>query len=242
MIEKSLGNNTGVLYLQYFVYMLYIKGIDEIDRQNLPASVNKLLKNDFSRAIGFAKKSDNKFMSLNNRTFLGYIEKLCFRSFPIGSQDIAISGIPRSLAIKQGILDALEFSCLLSRVGGHYPFFEMHYNPHRFRHFNQSGWDDLLCHAAEMLSIQKNVNGLFGSAWFFDPALKEISPEIFYIYQTLERASTSFFFFRATDKDKKNAFLTSKIRRETHKEGRYTPASYTMILPKDTLLAYHNLN
>lgn len=241
-IDSTFGDEIRILFYQYLIYHLYIDGISIIDNQDLPSSIIPLLEEDFSRIVNFAQQENKKLLSIKNQAFLSYIEKLLFRAYPIGNQDVSISGIPRSIVFRQGLLKGFRCFQLLYQSGGNYPFFEMHYNPHRLRYFNQQGWNDLLFRATELLAKQTHINGIFGSAWFFDKTLADISPEIFYIYQTLEKIGGEFFFFKSSEDDQKNAFLTSKARREAYNEGRYIPASYMVILPRDVLLSHYDLD
>ena len=54
--------------------------------------------------------------------------------------------------------------------------------------FNEQEWDNCYLRTAELLERRKDIRGLVGSSWFYDPKLLEISPRLAYLRQRpLER-------------------------------------------------------
>ena len=244
-IEEDIDNKFGVdvrlLYHQILVYQLYLEDIGKIDSQDLPPGVLTYLKQDFERIVKMAKKSDKKDLTFDNFQFFSYIEKLCFRCFPVGNHNMNICGFPQSLIFKQSFLKKIDYAKTIIQIRGNYPLFELHYNPYRLRLFNYEGWNEVFSLAAESLLNRKDVKGVFGVSWFFDPAIKDVSPEICYIRELIEKIGGRFFLFGSSEKDKNNAFYLSKVRKHAYEQGKYDPTSYMMIIPRSVLLKYYGL-
>ncbi len=239
-IDLKYGPHLRLLYHQVVIFELYLENIKKINDQNLPSGILNYLEQDFSRIVDLAMDGKEDVLSFNNFQFLSYIEKLCFRCYPVGNHNISISGIPRSLLLKQSATEALNFAVLIFKLSGHYPLFELHYNPHRFRLFNPDGWNEVFYLTMQLLVRRQQIKGVFGASWFFDPSLKVISPELYYIREFIEKIGGCFFIGGSSEQDKKNAFALSKKRRVAYEEGRYIPTSYVMVIPRDTLIEFYS--
>ncbi|HMJ93231.1 MAG TPA: hypothetical protein VK472_03940, partial [Allosphingosinicella sp.] len=65
------------------------------------------------------------------------------------------------------------------RCGGRRPFLEGHtHDPVARAYWNEAGWREALRLAALALPALPQAKGVFGTAWFYDPAVREISPRI----------------------------------------------------------------
>ena len=240
-VERKFGSNARTLYHQALVYQLYLENAKNINYQNLPQGVLNYLKNDFSRIINLANKGESKFLTFNDFQFFSYVQKLCFKCFPVGNQNLSISGFSRSLIFRQFSFKAVSFARLILCMRGNYPLFELHYNPHRFRSFNPEGWNEVFLLAAQMMGNHPEIKGVFGGTWFYDPAIKAISPELYYIRELIEKIGGQFFLVSSSEQDRKNAFAFSKVRKVAYEEGRYIPTSYMTIIPRAVLLSFYGL-
>ncbi|MDH3972741.1 MAG: hypothetical protein OEV42_00560 [Deltaproteobacteria bacterium] len=238
-IDQSAGIETRLIYHQALVYQLYLRNIGNIGKQALPEGVAAYLGQDFDRIVELADKGNAARLSFTDYPFLSYIEKLCFKSLPFGNHDVTLSGVPRKLMFKQSLKNMLKMSFSLLSMGGNEPLFELHYNPHRLRLFNPDGWKEVFALAAQTLKTRKEVKGLFGATWFYDPAMKEVSPELSYIRELIEKIGGAFYLAGSSEDDRKNAFFASKARKEAYEEGRYMPTSYMMIIKREALLQYY---
>lgn len=237
----SYGTDHRLLCYKIAVFDLYLANFIKISSQLLPDAIEDYVREDFARALKIAQSGDLKKLSVLDSRFLCYLEVLNFQRFPLGNQDVTVAGFSRSLLKKQSVSGGLEFSKVLLKCRGNSPLFELHFNPHRLRKFNPDGWKDVLRLAADLLLTRKDLKGVFGAAWFFDPALSEISPELKYLRDVFLKAGGHMFFVGRSENDRKNAFSMSKIRKLAYENGSYDPASYMVIVPRSVLLNYFNL-
>ena len=242
-IEQSIDSRYGrclrSLYHQALIYQLYLDNYAQIDNQYLPEGVSNYLKEDFLRIVDYAKKENPKFLTFNDFQFFSYMQKLCFKCFPVGNHNVNISGFSRSLVFRQTFYSKLTFIKTVLGMGGNYPLFELHYNPHRLRLFNPDGWNEVFSLSAQILKVKKEVKGVFGATWFYDPAIERISPELYYIRKLIEKIGGEFFLVGSSEDDKKNAFFASNARKKSYEEGKYVPTSYMAIIKRDSLLRYY---
>ena len=82
---------------------------------------------------------------------------------------------------------------------------------------------------------QPALKALVGNAWFYDPVVAEISPQMAYVRAFPEACGARFF---RGPLDNSRSALTSPKRRRLFEEGRYRPRRYFMIWPRRELLAW----
>ncbi len=240
-LDMSSGCEKRASYYNALVFILYLRNYTRIEKRDLPSMVVHYLKRDFNIMLKFAMEDNKKFHTFHNYHFLSYLEKLSFSRIPCGCQDIVVSGFSRRLIFQKSFAETVDLAKLLVKMGGNRPLFELHYNPHRLRLFNGIGWQEVFQLAAQIMLKSSEIRGIFGAAWFYDPAIKEISPELYYVRELIESIGGRFFNTGESEMAKQDAFAFSRPRRIAYEEGRYMPTSYMMIIPRLALLKYHGM-
>jgi hypothetical protein len=87
-----------------------------------------------------------------------------------------------------------------------------------------------------MLMRHENIKGVFGASWFRDPRLKNISPNLFYLYQI--PAENGAVLFHIGEDPTGNAFTKSKTRLDLYIEGKFRPQNYLMVWPRNELIRW----
>ncbi|MBA4366808.1 MAG: hypothetical protein C0403_04130 [Desulfobacterium sp.] len=239
--EEKYGTDARVSLCQLIIFSLFCENEEKIDYQNLPDGVVEYIKEDFVRAIKIATQGNDKILTVNNTIYNSYVEVMSFIRFPIGNQSVVVAGFSRSVIRLQSPLKMISFMRLLFSCGGNYPLYELHYNPHRMRSFNPEGWQTVMRLGAELLKLRPAIKGIFAGAWFFDPALKDISPELSYLRELIFEVGGMIFFTGSNEQAITNAFAMSKIRKTAFEKGRYNPANYLAIIPRKTLLKHFKI-
>lgn len=146
------------------------------------------------------------------------------------------SGFGIRQGINCGILQTIKFFSFLLSHKGSKGYYQIHTHLSMLEAFNEEGWNECYMCIAEMLKVNPDIKGFFGGSWFYDPALKEISPKLSYLREIpLSGGARSFQVGLDTTG---NALATSKTRQELFKKGDYTPRSYLLIWPRKELLAW----
>jgi hypothetical protein len=116
------------------------------------------------------------------------------------------------------------------RCGGRRPWLEGHtHDPVAKAYWNEPGWREALRLAALALPALPKARGIFGTAWFYDPAIKQISPRIGFAQDLQVGVGAHRFRVGSNEAAIANATLTSAERRNRYRDGLYLPTDYAII-------------
>ncbi len=116
------------------------------------------------------------------------------------------------------------------RCGGRRPWLEGHtHDPVARAYWNEPGWREALRLGALALPALPRACGLFGTAWFYDPAIKQISPRISFAQDLQVGVGAHRFKVGSNEAAIANATLTSAERRNRYRDGLYLPTDYAII-------------
>lgn len=124
------------------------------------------------------------------------------------------------------------------RCGGRRPYLEGHtHDPVARAYWNEPGWREALRLAALALPALPQARGVFGTAWFYDPAIKEISPRIGFTQDLQVGRGAHRFEIGSNEAAIANATLTSAERRNRYRDGQYLPTDFAIIWSRRDLSA-----
>lgn len=106
------------------------------------------------------------------------------------------------------------------------------------KEFNPEGWKKFYFRLAKLLEVNKNIKGVSGSAWFFDPVISKISPELGYLREIALNCGAEIFFAGATEGTIKNAIFMSLNRKKLYEMGEYHPVNYIILIPRKRLISW----
>jgi hypothetical protein len=149
------------------------------------------------------------------------------------------AGLSARAILKAGLQPSLY---VFGRCGGRRPFLEGHtHDPIAKAYWNEPGWRQALRLAAMALPALPEVKGVFGTAWFYDPAIRGISPRISFAQDLQVGRGACRFEIGSDPAAIANATATSAERRNRYKEGSYLPTDYAIIWSRrDLIAAYGN--
>jgi hypothetical protein len=144
------------------------------------------------------------------------------------------SGLSARDVLRGGPAAALH---VFGRCGGRRPFLEGHtHDPVARAYWNEAGWGEALRLAALALPALPQAKGAFGTAWFYDPAVKQVSPRIAFA-QDLQVGRGGFRLrIGSNEAAIANALATSAERRNRYKDGSYVPTDYAIIWSRRDLI------
>jgi hypothetical protein len=151
---------------------------------------------------------------------------------PCGAQVVDLwDGIGPKTAFKLGLKHPSLFLRALRR-----PWFQIHTEGRYLAEFNDPGWRAFYKLAVDLLLLNKHIEGIVGTSWFYDPALSDVSPRLSYLRDyplqhgavSVRQGTTAF--------DIKSATATSESRRKLFEQGRYTPVCHTIIWPREAMI------
>lgn len=161
---------------------------------------------------------------------------------PLGAQKVYAGRMSRGLLFRGGIRQFwMALKMILTGTRGFCPIYRMHTDSrdrHLMSEFNPEGWLRFYRRAAELLECNPKVKGVCGTSWFWDPALKEVSPELAYLRETALACGGQVFRQGESGGAVKDALFMSRKRQELYQEGKYRPESFAMVLPRSSLLRW----
>ncbi len=116
------------------------------------------------------------------------------------------------------------------RCGGRRPLLEGHtHDPMAKAYWNEQGWGEALRLAALALPAMPRLRGVFGTAWFYDPAVKEVSPRLGFAQDLQVGRGAHRLKIGSNEAAIANATATSSERRRRYQDGAYLPTDYAVI-------------
>ena len=95
---------------------------------------------------------------------------------------------------------------------------------------------------ADLLKIHSNICGIYRESWFLDPNLKDISPELSYLWEVPKQNGATLFCIGNPHKAANKAIVMSPLRKRLYEKGEYSPMNYAYVWPREELLRWANLN
>ena len=127
---------------------------------------------------------------------------------------------------------------LFTQCGGRRPMLEGHtHDPVARAYWNEAGWREALRLAALALPALPAARGVFGTAWFYDPAIVSVTPRLAYVQQ-LQLGRGAFRLKVGSNPDAiANATRTSSDRRSRFEQGSYLPTDYSIVWSRAAIRA-----
>lgn len=211
-----------------------------IASEALPESVVALLRHDTWR-IGTALNTEpDTFYDTGNDAFLKDLAILLLNLLPCGAEYVQVrAGVPRSVLWRSGLMNVFRsLHFFVFRARGFAPYLSLHMDVRSRNAFNPEGWQSTYLRIADLLRLRPALKGVFGTAWFYDPAMAWVSPHLAYLREEREAAGAMTFRYGPSESALRNALATSETRRRLYAEGRYLPMSYYIVWPRDELLRW----
>ena len=155
------------------------------------------------------------------------------RLFAAGAQLVDPNcGVPRSVPFREGFWRSLPKIVPFLRLGGFSPWFQIHTHRFNLENFDERGWETCYRGCQELYQVFPDSLGMFGSSWFYDPVVPEISPRLAYLRDTPLAGGASIHYYSTGGEAIANATATSPSRRKLHEEGKYIPKNYILLWPR----------
>ncbi len=151
-------------------------------------------------------------------------------------------GVPRSLLTRQDWGTAAKGLLTFAQLGGFKPYIQIHTHKSYLDEFNEDGWAECYRCCAELCTAHPELRGMFGSSWFYDPVVMEISPRLSYLQSVPRQGGAHLWYFATGGDSIGNATATSPSRRKLYEEGRYVPKSYMMVWGREALIEWARLD
>ncbi len=243
-VKNDFSHSAAINYHRLFLLKYIEQSLNELNLGNFPPTVVQNFENHFERIYKRINTNNvtTDWIDFTQDKFCKEFSIIRLQAIPVGPQFITINQLSLSMVKNQGILLFIKsMVSTLFLVRGYKPIYELHTNqidPFLMSHFNPNGWKTLFNNLAELVEKNKSIKCILGSAWFFDPALKEVSPEIAYIREYALEAGGFFMKLKTDDYVIKDATFMNRNRKKMFEEGKYIPTPYRVIIPRGSILKW----
>ena len=204
------------------------------EASGLPAEIGLHYVDSFHRILGQIEK-DPSFADLGNDSFLKDLWIARIVMIPAFAQ---VWWPHSGLAARDLLRGGPGAVPILLGCGGRRPFLEGHtHDPMARAYWNEAGWGEALRIAALALPALPRARGIFGTAWFYDPAIRQISPRIAFAQDLQFGRGAWRIRIGSNEAAIANATATSAERRNRYRDGTYLPTDYSLIWSRRRLLA-----
>lgn len=250
-IENTCGqivSHEGVIALSRFhrlvLATLIVRAQERLASSIFTDDVILLFCQNFDRVLKSMDQNPPEFYQHSNDKFSKDLSLCLLRLIPMGAQKANINGIPRRIMLKAGPASGLKmFANVSMEMGGFRPLYELHTDEHdssALFEFTPDGWDRFYVRAASMMELNKDIKGIFGISWFFDPQLERISPRLSFLRERPLKNGGRFFFVSQSKNGSGGALARSSTRQKLFEKGEYIPTNYIMIWPRKHLINWAN--
>ena len=238
-VEARYGIAGRGWFVAAFVAELAIHTASLLSSSKLPDSIKELYPSRFSQLATYLTTSDLTSYWTGDVALLKDLRIAAGYSVPAGAQDVDIYGqIGRRSGLKTIITaGAFRIGWTVIKTGGP-QWYAIHTDSRYLDDFNEVGWNHCYVRIADMLTRNPNVRGMVGSSWFYDPQLLTISPRLAYLQTTPLHNGALLLRNGPGAIHTERAIARSATRRKLAEEGSYVPACYTIIWPRDHLIAW----
>lgn len=238
-ISESFGVEKIEECRKAFIVECLLENWEEIFSQKYPDCVQQQFMKTSKRILAMCQSSEKGWGEYNEDVYWKDLAIARQQMFPAGAQVVeAYSGFGLQQGLKGSILQYIRFIRMVIHNKGKTGYYQIHTHTPELGEFNEIGWYDCYIRIAEMLKINKKIKGIFGSSWFYDPFLAEISPRLMYLQRVpLDNGAERFYI--GIDRTG-NAFTKSKTRFQLYNEGKYIPKSYLIVWSRGQILKWAN--
>ena len=121
---------------------------------------------------------------------------------------------------------------------GRQPWAELHLDLRTPHDFNSEGFIACYHRLAALMRARKDLAGVYGASWLYDPALAHVSPGLAFVRRTAEDGGSRLIRLRADPVQTAFAVARSPLRRKMVASGAYRPVCYGMFWTRSDLIAW----
>lgn len=220
---------------QLLLYKLIATSETRISNAGLPQSVVREYIAAFSRILD--KPRDAESFHHSSDSFLKDLGICTQLIVPAGYYVLeTVMRINWHLLFAGGVAQFVRLSWLyLIRYRARGPFFLTHLHDDHKDTFTPEGRVRTFRIVAELMRSRSEYKAVVSTAWYYDPAMRQVSPHLTYLRALPEEHGG--YFFQGRPKIHRGVF-TSRTRTQLYREGRYVPRPYTLVWPRQSLVRW----
>ena len=206
-----------------------------------PDSIRSMFFKEFERILTLIENGNDFVFDWSNDLFAKDMGICSLRLIPVGARLLEVSGFSRKPLLNdwRRLISNLYFLFFIVKASR--PLYEMHVHMSNLGDFHPEGWAQSLVRVGQLLKLNPEIKGLHGTSWFYDPALKDISPHLAYLREIPCNHGARVFFV-SDDGNNSEAFTKSKKRKTLFLNKKYIPKLFLLIWPRNELIIFSDVH
>lgn len=206
----------------------------------VPRSILALYPVHFARMMLQMELLDDEAYDLATDAYVKEVATLLFKLLPIGEEFVDVHcGPSRKILWRGGPLQGLRALWVLyAKLHGTGPVLVGHNHILSMGTNSEVGFVTGHHRVADLIAANALLKALVGRSWILDPALEFITPHHSIRCRVVARNGGSMFRLGHDEVSTSQALATSRTRRRLYEEGKYVPAKYMRIWPRDAMVAW----
>ena len=213
---------------------------ERLRHADMPDCILRLFREWFERVVQDMSSNPDEYYDFGSDGFLKDLAVCCLRMIPIGGAWVVeTSGMSRKFLLTGGVrqfFEAVYFA--VCRMKGLKPYYQIHTVDRYIHQFNAGERTKAYQRVASLLARHPDIKGLFAGSWFYDPALRTVSPRLHYIIELQLQHGARVFRLGTHQADIDLALLKSKTRQRLYQAGQYIPTAYLAVWPRRALIRW----
>jgi len=238
--ESNLEN-----YHKLVVLNLLIESSDKIEQITYPDEVKEWYLIHFESILARIEKDrihKGSYLFPEDRFFKD-VGICTLKLIPTGVRKLHLEKLPvKRFLFTNGMSQLVKgFLCILFELKGIQPVYHGHLDSRdrqTISEFNLEGWIRHYKIVAKLLNINREVKGVIGLAWFYDPQLANISPNLTYLRELVVNNGGKLFYVGANKTAAEKATRMSLKRKKLYDKSKYIPTDYLYIWPRKKIIQW----
>jgi hypothetical protein len=211
-------------------------------RNVIVAAIHPYIREDFDRILKALEKPRAGYYLRDIHLFRRDLAIARLKVIPNGFEFYDINAaIARREVLSGGVASFVRFAATFQGdlAKPLYPLYEPHWDRRYVKYFSPEEYERCCLRIADMIAANPGVRGVATPSWWYDPQIKEISPELWFVREITEKGGARFMLltghnpYLLTD-----ALAHSPLRKAAYEAGTYKPRQYMIFWPRRELLAW----
>ena len=206
------------------------------------STIHPYILEDFDRILKALGRPRAGYYKRDNHLFRRDLAIARLKVLPNGFEFYDLDAcIARREMLKGGVRGLFRYAAAFRTglLAPLYPLYEPHWDRRYVRYFSAEEYERCCLRMADMLAVNPSVRAVVSPSWWYDPQLKPISPELWFVREIAEAGGARFMLISSPSPVIiSDALAFSPLRKSLHAQGKYNPRGYLMVWPRKAMIAW----
>ncbi len=240
-IKNDFGQRAVALYFKLVLAVCMKDSILSKDFNKLPNNIKSELQSWYKRVLNDFKGQPDDYYDYLSFDFLPEIGVCSLNCLPVGGAwYVSIRRLGLKPLVTFNIFRIIKIlGYVLLKMGGFKNYCVIHTFSRYLLRFNSKEMNSTHKKIGELMKLNPRIKGIYERSWFLNPNIENVSPELNYLREIPEHNGAIFFEVGTlSSTDIELSIKYSLHRKKLFEEGKYSPAAFAYIWPRNELLSY----